>query len=934
MPSDTLPKSIQALKARKQPKAPSPAATPKPSSAAPRLASIPWLEFAVVAAVSALVVVLLQVWGLIPSPTLGFINRIAASIPQVRRGEWMPPNFSVYHLPWLFPLLAGLVGGFLGREFIFGNSTPGNARKKGSYTCKLGGLTWDRNSFCRGWLITGATGTGKALRHDTPIRYRDSDGNVATKPVSHVRPGDLLFTHGGAPATVLGVYPQGRKKLVQITVAGGHTVVCCLEHQWAIRILGTPPLFRVVDTAELLNRFRDGAVDMLPRLAPEAPDATSWHNILTIEDAGEDMAVCLAVDAPSRLFALGNGLLTHNTQVGINVLMHQLFQNECGTLDEGWSGSSLAATAERYAAKFLADTKPVYDELKQIADQIADIDGKLHLARQATINAQLRKELGDDADLDSPTRQQKELERQLDAARLKYEQTEDSIRIPRENYSRRMFEIERLKFSEAPWGGVCMDEKGLYWQTLSGMARHYGRDHHLCLLQTRPEWAGPNWKPVTRFNLLSDYSIPANTYADAIVETATSLAGGEGDKGFFKTQAQTQIGKAIELCRAIRTAQLASGVAKDTATAPNLKLIYDLLKSQADYNEFLVAVGALGKPNEIAEVDRKGQPVSFIDANGEPTDQAYGPPSLVSPQITELLGHFQKNYWAQPKDQLGGVIGTLQNYLAYFQTPEIAEVFCSDNTFDLDDIERGKIMCVAMPQKFSIERRYVCTILKILSYKLILRRFDKDKKTFDKKNLIVIWQDEVQRFIIREDGNVDVIREAGGTTVMACQSKASLYPPLGGKEKANVTILNLRNRLILRAADDDCAQGSAEFMGKAEREKMSRSTSKQGTSYSYSPEEQFIIKPHEFRNIPDFCAVVYHASGMWRTYCIQPYQPDGATPIWWFGGRPVKGRDPKTGRPTYGRAIAPKAPFGVRIRHKLGFRTDCVHFTIPKARGR
>ena len=26
---------------------------------------------------------------------------------------------------------------------------------------RLGGLTWRRNQFCRGWLITGDTGSGK-----------------------------------------------------------------------------------------------------------------------------------------------------------------------------------------------------------------------------------------------------------------------------------------------------------------------------------------------------------------------------------------------------------------------------------------------------------------------------------------------------------------------------------------------------------------------------------------------------------------------------------------------------------------------------------------------------------------------------------------------------------------------------------------------------
>jgi hypothetical protein len=48
---------------------------------------------------------------------------------------------------------------------------------------------------------------------------------------------------------------------------------------------------------------------------------------------------------------------------------------------------------------------------------------------------------------------------------------------------------------------------------------------------------------------------------------------------------------------------------------------------------------------------------------------------------------------------------TIANYLQAFVTPDIAQVFCpATNTFDFADIDRGKIICVAMPQKFQTER--------------------------------------------------------------------------------------------------------------------------------------------------------------------------------------------------------------------------------------
>jgi len=61
-------------------------------------------------------------------------------------------------------------------------------------------------------------------------------------------------------------------------------------------------------------------------------------------------------------------------------------------------------------------------------------------------------------------------------------------------------------------------------------------------------------------------------------------------------------------------------------------------------------------------------------------------------------------------------------------TPEIAEVFCPpQNTFEFGEIDRGKIICVAMPQKFQTERRYINTFLKMLFYTHVLQRFDKPK---------------------------------------------------------------------------------------------------------------------------------------------------------------------------------------------------------------
>ena len=87
--------------------------------------------------------------------------------------------------------------------------------------------------------------------------------------------------------------------------------------------------------------------------------------------------------------------------------------------------------------------------------------------------------------------------------------------------------------NEPTWGGLCIDEKGVYWETLSAMARPYDREHDLIHLQIRADDTDKQWTPPNRYNLTGDRSIPFTTYAKFIVDTATSLDQG-GDKGFFQ----------------------------------------------------------------------------------------------------------------------------------------------------------------------------------------------------------------------------------------------------------------------------------------------------------------------------------------------------------------------------------------------------------------
>lgn len=354
------------------------------------------------------------------------------------------------------------------------------------------------------------------------------------------------------------------------------------------------------------------------------------------------------------------------------------------------------------------------------------------------------------------------------------------------------------------------------------------------------------WTPPHRYNLTGDRSIPFTTYAKFVVDTATSLGQG-GDKGFFKSQAQTHIAHALEFLY-------------ELSRPVKLRGAFELLSDRGLLEEEMENLEAL----------------------------------LETPRREAVYAHFANRFLTQPDEQLGGVRETIANYLQYFLTPEVAEVFCtSESTFDFAAIDQGKIILTTMPQKFQTERRYVNTFLKLLYYSHALRRFDQTKAARAGNNLLILWADEAQRFMTAsEDGTsdyncVDVIREAGATVVAAAQSTTSLVPPLGN-DKAKVLTLNLRNRLIFRSADEADAVQAADFLGKKRVVKRSWGHSAGKSNVNYNETEEHKIKPHKLRNLRDHECVLVHCERGFRKVTLPPLESNGTVSKWFCWLRTFK----------------------------------------------
>ncbi len=261
----------------------------------------------------------------------------------------------------------------------------------------------------------------------------------------------------------------------------------------------------------------------------------------------------------------------------------------------------------------------------------------------------------------------------------------------------------------------------------------------------------------------------------------------------------------------------------------------------------------------------------------------------VTSEAEDILKHFKSNLIDLPEETYRGITATISGYLSYFTNPDIAEVFCPEETptFRFSEIDQGKVVCVAIPQKYAVERKYINTLLKLSFYGHALRRFDQPEKVRRGHNLIICWADEFQKLAtaseagISDYNSVDTIREAKATLVACTQSISSIVPPMGSQTKADVFVANMANRITFKAADEPSAKIAADTIGKREIWKKSVGASGGKSSFNKHREEKHIIPPHKFRQMRKFQAILQHCERGWQRLTLPPLGNDGKVSDWW-----------------------------------------------------
>ncbi len=79
------------------------------------------------------------------------------------------------------------------------------------------------------------------------------------RTMGEIKIGDFVIGSDGKPTEVIGVYPQGMKKVYRLTMTDGSTAEACSEHLWQVKTLEDKRRdkpARVLETQEMLGNFR------------------------------------------------------------------------------------------------------------------------------------------------------------------------------------------------------------------------------------------------------------------------------------------------------------------------------------------------------------------------------------------------------------------------------------------------------------------------------------------------------------------------------------------------------------------------------------------------------------------------------------------------------------------------------------------------------
>lgn len=126
-----------------------------------------------------------------------------------------------------------------------------------------------------------------------------------------VKVGDEVIAGNGNVSKVLGIYPQGKKQIYEITLENGYKCRCSADHLWHVRYNYFANKFKEKDVE--LNEILLCPHKYLIPITTENLNNIFYLRVGVIECIGEEECQCIYIDDPCHLYITDNHIITHNT---------------------------------------------------------------------------------------------------------------------------------------------------------------------------------------------------------------------------------------------------------------------------------------------------------------------------------------------------------------------------------------------------------------------------------------------------------------------------------------------------------------------------------------------------------------------------------------------------------------------------------------------
>lgn len=126
-------------------------------------------------------------------------------------------------------------------------------------------------------------------------------------PIEYLTDDDYVVDFWGNSCRVLALKHFGELPCYKLSFSDGSRVVCSEDHTWNVyidNILGIKALL----TMDIVHHYNKGRRFVFPTLKRKDVELTR------VEKVGKKECCCIAVNSETSMFALGNGILTHNSK--------------------------------------------------------------------------------------------------------------------------------------------------------------------------------------------------------------------------------------------------------------------------------------------------------------------------------------------------------------------------------------------------------------------------------------------------------------------------------------------------------------------------------------------------------------------------------------------------------------------------------------------